>query len=96
MNRLEEIWNEYEEPIVWTVVALSIFALLWAAHQDAQEEQEAWEAFSAEHNCVLIEKGRSKVVTTTGVSGNGNVVVGSAVVDGDDKYRCDDGVIYVR
>ncbi|MVB22170.1 hypothetical protein D6V37_08390 [Vibrio cholerae] len=96
MNSLKEIWNEYEEPIVWTVVALLILALFRIAYLDAQEEQKAWEAFSAEHNCVLIEKGRSKVVTTTGVSGNGNVVVGSAVVGGDDKYRCDDGVIYVR
>ncbi|EQB8877503.1 hypothetical protein ACYVLF_000573 [Vibrio cholerae] len=96
MNSLKEIWNEYGEPIVWTVVALLILALFRLAYLDAQEEQKAWEVFSAEHNCVLIEKGRSKVVTTTGVSGNGNVVVGSAVVDGDDKYRCDDGVIYVR
>ncbi|EMU9699043.1 hypothetical protein AABB82_000351 [Vibrio cholerae] len=96
MNRLKEIWEWYGVSIVCAVFVLLFFALLWAAYQDAQEEQEAWEAFSAEHNCVLIEKDRSKVVTTTGVSGNGNVVVGSAVVGGDDKYRCDDGVIYVR
>ncbi|EJB5293747.1 hypothetical protein NMS86_001036 [Vibrio cholerae] len=96
MNRLKEIWEWYDVSIVSAVVVLLLFALLWAAHLDAQEEQESWEVFSAEQNCVLIEKGRSKVVTTTGVSGNGNVVFGSAVVGGDDKYRCDDGVIYVR
>lgn len=79
--------------IIGIVVAL--FAV--PSYYLLKADKEQWDAFVKTNNCVLVEKGKSSVAVTQTINpANGQLQVGTAVIDGVDRYLCDDGVVYQR
>ncbi|MCU8204424.1 hypothetical protein M2H09_03875 [Vibrio vulnificus] len=96
MRTFKEVWEEHDTEIVGVFFVVLFFLSVVGSYLALKEDERRWAEFKTKHNCVLVEKGRSKVATTTGVSPDGKIVVGSTLIKGDDKYRCDDGVVYIR
>lgn len=80
------------EKIIAGLIVLLLAAIIYSSAQENRQ----WAAFSQAHHCKLVSRSSGTNAMTTGVSGNGSVVVGSTYIQGKDGYSCDDGITYYR
>lgn len=84
------------EKIIGVLIGVLIIVLLAVIIYGTIQENKQWTAFSQAHHCKLVSHSSGTNAMTTGVSGNGSVVVGSTYISGKDGYLCDDGITYYR
>lgn len=78
------------------LIGVLFTALLAATIYGVYIDNRQWDAFSQAHHCKLVSHMDGSNALTTGIAGNGQVVVGSTYIPGKDGYLCDDGVTYYR
>lgn len=76
-----------------TVVTLAVFGAIvgWAVHDDND-----WQQFFKQHHCEKIGYMSGDVITTFGVSANGQAAIGIGSTPSKEGWKCDDGVTYWR
>lgn len=87
---------------LWIIgfLVLAIVGLAWLAIAAAIAEEEQWQAFSAEHDCVKV--GHVAGDTHTGVgygmtaNGQFGTIVTTSTTPDKTGWKCDDGVTYWR
>ena len=78
------------------VFAAVLAALLYFMWCTLEVEQRNWEAFSGQHECVVVGKKRMQVYNTVTVDAKGVPQVGLGTIPEHIAYQCNDDVTYWR
>ena len=84
-----------EKLIIATIIFI-LFLIVFVTYKESKQ----WQEFSQAHNCKKVSyiKGSSNVGYGTSIMPNGQVGVGTVIINNPDKtgYLCDDGITYWR
>lgn len=82
-------------PLIGVAVSAAIIGgLVWLIVVVRAEENRQWDAFSAAHNCVVVEKRDGYTSSGTGFTSNGKTAFVTTSTPAQVAYRCDDGITY--
>jgi hypothetical protein len=84
--------------ILSTVLLISLLGVLtYMAVESANREQQLWNDFAYEHNCIPVAKSQDVVIPMTMINpATGIPSTTMMIIPGTTTYRCDDGVEYKR
>ncbi len=79
----------------WAIGAFFIGAII-AMGFAMQAEQDQWNKFAVEHECIKVGEISGSSTTAIGIGTNGQTTITPIFVPGKTGYSCDDGVTYWR
>lgn len=87
---MDDDWKFY------TMVAAVVGSVTWLMIAAISHDNEQWAIFAKENNCKVVSHHEGEMVTTFGVTANGQSAVGFGSTSAQEGWLCDDGITYYR